>query len=276
MKAKWSWWKTAILSMMVLGVAFWIVLPLKPFQDCIRERKDYQSYRPLREKPLFLVQRLRIRLNLACAVHAAGAYQDALVGLSGVAIAFFTFTLWISTRKLWASGERQVSISAQLKSITDTQTSIQKELARPHIFVVGIDVANEPGWTIVSVIWRNSGQTPPTSFVTRRQMGEYSMDGLPDDFDYSIEIENPLPIGADMEMKANGVFVPPDTFPRRRGDPNNLFIWGDGRYTDNFSPGVIHHVEFCYRLALRESAVVFLPHGPHNRIYDTNDTNKQA
>jgi hypothetical protein len=112
----------------------WVTLPIKPFQDCIKERKEYQTYHPLREKIFFpITQRIRIRLNLECAVHTAGVYQDALVGLSGVAVALFTFALWVSTHRLWKAGERQLEIAE--KAANAAATSVDIAMAGQRAFV---------------------------------------------------------------------------------------------------------------------------------------------
>lgn len=126
MRAKWSWWKTSILLTVGLAALFWVALPLDAFQDCIHQRKDYQRYQPLHEKEFSFVRlRLRLRLNAVCFVHLAVPFNGILVALSGVAVAAFTATLWVVTRRSVYVAE--LSAKTAERALT--------ELERPLVFV---------------------------------------------------------------------------------------------------------------------------------------------
>lgn len=144
------WRQTAILGVAAVGLVYWTVTPLKPFQDCIQDRQNDQTYQPLREKEFSIVQaRLRTRLYLACAVHTVDAYQNFVVALAGVAVAFFTGTLWWITRRSVKATEMAAEAArdtvAAMREIdqrqTDSMAASIQEAARAATAMEGVSVS---------------------------------------------------------------------------------------------------------------------------------------
>ena len=82
------------------------------FQNCEHTRKSHDAYKALHEEGAFLVKPI-VRLKL----HAAASINDgAITALSGVAVAFFTFTLWWVTWGMVRRGDLARSIAAAEKS----------------------------------------------------------------------------------------------------------------------------------------------------------------
>jgi hypothetical protein len=77
---------------------WWPATVSKSFGNCIHQRKDYYAYHELREQHLLpVLVNVRIALDIACGLHVANGYHDALIAFSGVAVAGFTATLWWAT-----------------------------------------------------------------------------------------------------------------------------------------------------------------------------------
>ncbi len=88
----------------MLGLAWlwWPEVVSTTFNECIQRREEYPTYHQVREEhSLPVIINVWVRLRVACVLHVANGYRDALVAFSGVAVAAFTATLWWSTDKLW-------------------------------------------------------------------------------------------------------------------------------------------------------------------------------
>lgn len=78
------------------------------FQKCEHERKNHEPYKALHEeRSLFVKTITRLELHAACARLTASENDGAIAALSGVAVAIFTFTLWVTTNRLWIAARAQ-------------------------------------------------------------------------------------------------------------------------------------------------------------------------
>jgi hypothetical protein len=250
-------WKSIMLAVGLCWAVWVTSATVLPFGEIVPDNKNHKetktSYEEPPAAPISIVFRIADFID---------AHNGVVTAVATIFIAYFTFSL--------------KSVARDQHEIMASQMLIQRELARPQIFMVGVEVVPETEWAVISIIWRNSGQTPPQKFVTGREIITPDSPELPSDFDYSVRFGEPVPIGADMEVRTNALVVGNDRLrgPVRGGD--NLFIWGKGYYTDSLSPGVTHHIDFCFRLAVRERTIAFVPYGPHNRIFDTHDADNTA
>jgi hypothetical protein len=116
-----------VLSVVAVVFVIWIIMPLDAFHDCIQKRKYYQRYHALREHSFLIVQeQVRLRLNVVCAVHLINTFQTVIVALSTVAVAGFTATLWLVTRR----SVRAAELSAR------TAESALLDLERGYLYIV--------------------------------------------------------------------------------------------------------------------------------------------
>ena len=112
-----------ILSLAAAALVSGLISNSRGFQECIEHRKSHGAYRHLHDESGSIIKLItRLKLDTACTL----ADSDALVALSGCAVAFFTFALWRSTHLLWKAGERQLEIAQQ--SITTSQDTLAATL----------------------------------------------------------------------------------------------------------------------------------------------------
>jgi hypothetical protein len=166
---------------------------------------------------------------------------------------------------------RQEDTMAKQAKIMDRQTIIQTETSRPHVFIVGISVVQERGgWLTLGTIWKNSGLTPAIGLNTSMSLEHIFGGFIPDDFEYVLRtpFTEDVPLGVNREVIVDRVMVREDDLILNQGVERSWFIWGKAHYTDRFSPGVIHRVEYCFRLWVQNGNPVFMESGPHNRTYD--------
>ena len=129
-------------------------------------------------------------------------HDKIVVGLSGIAVAAFTFTLWRSTRALWKAGDAQGVTSQQIADATTkaanaaelhakATTRALDELERPWLYLdtIGIKRRELPNDSIVPNFWfadlhfRNVGRAPAIVTACTFKFGD--KDGLPDNPDYT-------------------------------------------------------------------------------------------
>ena len=109
-----------------------IITSSKPFQACVKEQKYHYSYRHLHDGSGSLIKPVvRLKLNIARTL----SDSDALVALSGLAVAFFTFTLWRSTHRLYEAGERQIAVAKQAANAATMAANASMVQERPHLFL---------------------------------------------------------------------------------------------------------------------------------------------
>jgi hypothetical protein len=95
-----------------IGLVFFVAGPSESFNNCIRDREHTDPYQTPQEKISFFVKAIpRSRLYAACVFVSANENTGAITGIAGVVVAFFTFTLWLSTHRLWKAGEKQIAVA---------------------------------------------------------------------------------------------------------------------------------------------------------------------
>jgi hypothetical protein len=101
MRVQQIWKPTTVALVCIVGLLV-LVINSESFQKCEQERKNHKSYEALHKEVGFPVKPIVLsKLFIAC-VHVTASENDgAIAGLSGIAVAIFTFALWVSTDKLW-------------------------------------------------------------------------------------------------------------------------------------------------------------------------------
>ena len=94
-------------------------------------------------------------------------YSDVLTALSGIAVAAFTFTLWLTTRQMWRASENQVSVARAANDL-NRQNFITS--ARPWLSIAAVEIVMMRVvrvttdrcwvWIEMAVVVKNSGASP--------------------------------------------------------------------------------------------------------------------
>jgi hypothetical protein len=105
-------WRIALFFGIFSVFSSYLVASSQSFQHCVRERKNYQPYQALHEKgSLFAKPISRLELTVACGRVTAGQNDGAIAALATIVVAFFTFTLWRSTDKLWNETKTSIDLA---------------------------------------------------------------------------------------------------------------------------------------------------------------------
>ena len=148
MKTKWWWdWQSWLIAALLAWLAWELSLFLGVHpNECIGQQGNARAAYYDCPRHLILFYPLNwvgrfARLN-----------DSAFVALSGLAVALFTFTLWRSTEKLWAAGERQYRLS---------QDTARRQL-RAYMSIRKVEVTEfSVGHPLkVELVLVNTGQTP--------------------------------------------------------------------------------------------------------------------
>lgn len=272
------------------GLLLWIAMPLKPFQDCIHQRKNDQAYRALHGGPFLIAQqRARLRLNLACGLDLAEVYENAFVALSGLVVICFTAALWLSTQRLWKNASRQLEVAEATANATAQSVAIAMAGQRAFIQITPIwrhagsgrtvpmgmgDVValNRPAYSF-GIKMDNIGGTPASNI--RNHIDWIFLPGeMPDNFAFT-DSEFPLSQGGMLAPKQwlfspniprEGVVTADEIEQIQRGE-TTLYIYGWVRYFDSFPNTPERVTKFCYSVRVTgnpQSPVNFVPHGRHN------------
>jgi hypothetical protein len=190
-------------------------------------------------------------------------------GLKATDLALLVFTLL-----LVIVGHRQAEIYSSQRDIMSVQTSIQRELARPQIFLVRIRVTAWTGWIVLDGLWKNSGTTTAHNVRIGERMTIQPHHNLAADFDYGVTLHPQGIFGPGSEPEIPIVVIHEGSWRRTDGNREFLFVWGECRYEDRVNPGVVNVLEYCRRMRIEEGGVSFVVYGPHNRAYEvhTNQT----
>jgi hypothetical protein len=94
---------------MGIGIAYWIIGGSPAFQECIRTHKNDEAYHALREDRPIAGRVARLHLQTVCIEDWTDKHEGAIGALATIVVAFFTFTLWRATSRLWQSAEDQLS-----------------------------------------------------------------------------------------------------------------------------------------------------------------------
>lgn len=108
-RARMVWWKMTTLAFVALVVIATLAGSSQSFQDCVHDRKNRQPYQALHKKgPLFVKTITRLELHATCVRVSAAENDAAIAAIATIVVAFFTFTLWCATTRLWQSAEDQL------------------------------------------------------------------------------------------------------------------------------------------------------------------------
>jgi hypothetical protein len=98
------------------------------FQTCVSQDTADQGNETAENKAPFIVG--VIKAQAICSLGLVDRHNGFFAALAGIAVAAFTFTLWVATDKLWRAGEKQFR-QAQASSLRqDLRTQEQLRLAR--------------------------------------------------------------------------------------------------------------------------------------------------
>jgi hypothetical protein len=99
--------RLVVLGLLLLWL-LWLFVSSASFVDCVQKRQNAQPYKQFDEEVFFVFNFLRFsKLTVVCAVHVANDFQGAIAGAAAIAVAAFTYALWISTEKLWGVAYQQ-------------------------------------------------------------------------------------------------------------------------------------------------------------------------
>lgn len=272
-------WATVVFWLIALSVLAVVVGPSKAFQDCISERNHYEAYQAPQEKVSFFVKAVPwTRLRAACGFVAVNENTGAITGIAGVVVAFFTFTLWLSTHRLWKSGERQAEIT---KTMADAAILGPRAIVQVSPMWSTEGDRNGPGANYRFFYkMENFGNTAASN--VKNHIGYALLDKeMTDDFVFS---DDDAPIATAGALGTRqwlfSPHVPPDKFitaseiTKIRQEKLWLYFYGSIRYFDAF-PGTPERVtKFCYGVRVTgddRMPVTFPPHRHHNCADDGCD-----
>jgi hypothetical protein len=104
--------KTLQYFAVVIAILFgcWILGTSSSFQSCIIKQAATNTEQSKENPPPFTLAVSNIAaIYVRCTSHLIYEYRDAATAIATGFIALFTFTLWRSTYKLWAAGEKQLT-----------------------------------------------------------------------------------------------------------------------------------------------------------------------
>lgn len=183
--------------------------------------------------------------------------------LATVAIAIFTWRLYVATNRLWLAGERQL---LQLKKSSEQQL-------RAYVSVEGGGVSDQDTATgtpyQVEIIMVNRGQTPAYDVEYRSNC---AVRGWPPAENMNLELPEILPHRSRNVLGPSGstvIYAFADRFVTeievaqiRAGRPLRLYFWGIVTYRDAF--GQARETKFCRSLVWSSGKISSLPTREHN------------
>jgi hypothetical protein len=140
-----------------VACAFWILETSSSLQTCVAKQTSAQTEQAKENNhspPFTLSTDDKVAIHARCAGHVIYENRDATTAVATAFIAFFTFTLWRSTNRLWRAGERQL---AHFKDTAERQL-------RAYVY---LDITlkpypkppQQPNRISVSLAIKNSGST---------------------------------------------------------------------------------------------------------------------
>ncbi len=125
------------------------------------------------------------------------------------------------------------------------------------------------GWFTLGTIWENSGLTPPIGFNTFMAIEHVRGTDLPENYNYAPrQYTSDVPLGIKREIIVDRIMIQENTLIDDFHNGWSWFVWGKANYTDGFSPGIVHRVDFCFRMFMQNGTPTFTQWGDHNRTYD--------
>jgi hypothetical protein len=259
----------ALLSIVIaLGLFVFSENKIAPhFQSCIGQTTADQGNTHTEKKGPIVVS--VIRAQIICSIALIDRHNGFFAALAGVAVAAFTFTLWVATDQLAKSGQRAFEATERAFVFLDGfnyELTTRADLPTPaNMKRIGIHGAKgEPEWyrsfpqfVITSFAmqprWKNSGSTPTRNMTIQVDWrgppgpvppAEYVYRGSPQPFF--------LPPGA---VETSGVIEVTSAAAdivkwsmSPLGVEPFILIWGRADYEDVFQKK--HFVEWCHRLRL--------------------------
>lgn len=247
---------------LLLVASLWLLWPAvvsAAFQKCTETRELWGAYQKLRETP-FLPTLLYVWIDLrvACGLHVANGYRDALTAFSGLAVAAFTATLW------WATLGMLRASRSQLEAIRKQGTFAERALVsaeRAFVFYDKVDLTaalhpngSVSAWTIVPG-WKNSGTTPARHVVCHVSLHYQSgMAGLRDGFDFPEQWDIGEPGISMVSIPPQGTIgdsvkrIPIAELVASKQKTKRVFMYGWVEYDDVFPETPRHRTEFCVEI----------------------------
>ena len=263
-----------LLWVVISGVSIYVIGPSKEFQKCVSERNHDDAYQTSKEEVFLLIKMIPLaRLNVACGFVAANENTGAITGIAGVVVAFFTFTLWLSTHKLWRAGERQAEV---MKTIAEAALIGQR--ARIQVTPTW-ETDRNPSKHGTPLQYKfgtrmdNFGNTAASNI--KNHIGFDLLEAeMPDDFRFP---DNDVPMAVVGVLGTRQFLLGPHVPPNRYISAAEMtkiqqgqlwmYVYGWVRYFDGF-PGTPERVtKFCYKIRVTgnpDMPVVFPPHRFHN------------
>lgn len=243
-----------IAFLLLVAAGVWTENSLAPsFQGCINEEASKHLADDQNQRQIVIEF---IRTQTICSLRLMDLHAGFFAAISGFIVAFFTYTLWWSTDKLWKAGADALTTTQRaFVFIKEIAVSFDRPPNPPPgsakaMAMAAMSAAHMPikTWRLYPV-WENSGDTP-----TRRLMTNFQCRGffgrIPSDFDFPDEgLPEPSFIGPKAVIRGNGILLSPDWLTEMgKHESAHFYIWGWADYDDVFNATPRHRTEFCFEI----------------------------
>lgn len=231
------------------------------FQACIGEKAPKESSEhPNNQSNSITVV---VKTQALCSLRLVDAHNGFFAALAAIAVAAFTFTLWVATDRLAKSGQQIFEATERAFVFLD---SFDFELTTKQDLKDNVTLDGEPEWhrTYPGLVirrfdlqpkWKNSGNTPtknmtiqvdwrPPPYAT--PIPKFIYRGSPQPFFIAPGATEPSAV---IEMPSAQEIINASWNPAKA--PPQILIWGRADYEDIF--GHKHFVEWCHELRLSRS-----------------------
>lgn len=207
--------------------------------------------------------------QVPCSVDLLDAHAGLLAAVSGFIVAFFTYTLWGTSR--------------DQAGFTKASVDHMRTTERAFVFLEDFDVTKSISWPQTGAIfpsitiaprWKNSGATPTRNLELRVTAREVN-GALPENHDY-FYLDDPLHVVIGPNANEWSPAITFSNFPTKEAADEELqtiYVWGEARYLDVFED-TPRFTCFCSRMRVYNAGgndyeTQFIPHGEYNRTdYD--------
>jgi hypothetical protein len=197
--------------------------------------------------------------------------KDDIAALSAVAVALFTFTLWLSTHRLWRAGERQLDAAILAQRAWIQITPYWATDVPPAAYAYGT-VPPPPQFRFGSKL-DNVGNMPASNLKNTINY-ILTKSELPDDFAFPYD-GAPLPEAGVLGTKQflMGPHIPRDRYITAdeirdmQAEALRLYLYGWVTYSDGFATTPRRTNRFCYSVRVTgnpNTPVTFIPHKNYN------------
>lgn len=147
----------ALLAVAVVIFLLTLIATTNSFQHCVQDRKTHQAYKTLHEESSpFVKAVVRFGLNAACARVTAGQNDGSIAALATIVVAFFTYTLWRATDRLWQAHDDTLKETTRIAE-EEFVANHPPQIAIRHVWLLGEIWKDEH--VIVEVVIVNEGKT---------------------------------------------------------------------------------------------------------------------